>query len=244
MKSALKILLILAIAAILIISFFGIGGNKEEMVCKGVELHVEDSLSMGLINENDVRTIIAEKKIQFGGKKISEINMGNIERTLSQSPYIDTVVCSLTPTGMVSLFVMPKIPALHVMAANGEEYYLDRKGADMPVGYITGNLTIATGNITKDFARKKLAPIARCIQDSTFWRAQVQQIDVVSSHDIRLYTRFADHTVLLGEPTDIADKLYRLKIFYEKGLPETGWNKYETINVDYKGIVIGKRREK
>lgn len=241
MKSVLKILLILVIAAFLIASFIKIGGGEKEMVCKGMDLNVEDSLSLGLINKEEVLGIIRDKKISFEGKKISDINMGHIERTLCQSPYIDTVICSLTPSGKMHLTVIPKIPALHVMAANGEEYYLDRRGTDMPVGHITGNLTIATGNITKEFARKKLAPLACYIQDNSFWWAQVQQIDVVNPYDVRLYTRFADHTVLLGEPTNIPDKLWRLRTFYEKGLPETGWNKYKTINVAYDNIVIGKR---
>ena len=61
---------------------------------------------------------------------------------------------------------------------------------------------------------------------------------------MRLYTRFADHTVLLGDPTDIPDKLWRLRVFYEKGLPETGWNKYQSISVEYENIVIGKRHDK
>ena len=244
MKSALKILLILAIAAFLVVSFVKIGGKEKEIVCQGMDLVVEDSLSLGLISRDEVLGIIRDKKMVFEGKNISDINMGNVERTLCKSPYIDTVLCSLTASGKVHLTVIPKIPALHVMADNGEEYYLDRRGEDMPVGNITGNLTIATGRITKDFARKKLAPLATCIQDSSFWRAQVQQIDVCANYDVRLYTRFADHTVLLGEPTDIPDKLWRLRVFYEKGLPETGWNKYQSISVEYENIVIGKRHDK
>ena len=244
MKSALKILLILAIAAFLVISFFKIGGEEKEIVCKGLDLHVEDSLSLGLISKDEVLGIIREKKMVFEGKKISDINMGHVERALCQSPYIDTVTYALTASGKVHLTVIPKIPALHVMADNGEEYYLDRRGTDMPVGNITGNLTIATGRITKSFAQKKLAPLACDIQDDSFWRAQVQQTDVCADYDIRLFTRFTDHIILLGEPNNIQDKLWRLRVFYEKGMPETGWNKYKTISVEYDNIVIGKRDEK
>lgn len=242
MKAAFKILLILAVAAILVISFVNVDNKAEEIKCVGMELSVEDNLSMGLIDKDEVLNIIKEKKIKVEGKKIAEINLGHIERTLMQSPYIDSVVCSLTATGMVRLKVIPKIPALHVMASNGEEYYLDRHGANMPVGNITGNLTIATGHISKDFASKRLTELACCIQDSAFWRAQVQQIEVVNQHDVRLYTRISDHTILLGEPDNIPDKLWRLRVFYEKGLKETGWNKYSAINVEFNNIVIGKRK--
>ncbi len=242
MKTAFKILLILAVAAVLVVSFIGIDKKADEIECAGMELEVEDSLSLGLISKEEVLHIINEKKITFEGRKISDINMSHIERTLIASPYIDTVLCSLTASNKVHLTVVPKIPTLHVMADNGEEYYLDRRGDDMPVGNISGNLAIATGKIDKKFAHDKLAPLACCIQDSAFWRAQIQQIDVVKPYDVRLYTRIADHTILLGEPTNIPDKLWRLRVFYQKGLKETGWNKYETINLEYDDIVIGKRK--
>lgn len=242
MKTALKILMLIIIAGFLIVSFIGIDDKAEDKMCTGMELMVEDSLSLGLINQDEILNIIKKKKISFAGKKIKEINMGYVERVLTESPYIDTVICSLTASGKVSLTIIPKVPALHVMAANGEEYYLDRKGADMPVGDIKGNLSIATGKITKDFARKHLAPLASCIQDSAFWRAQIQQIDVVAPNDIRLYTRLADHTILLGSATNIPDKLWRLRVFYEKALKETGWNKYKTLNVEFDNIVVGGKK--
>ena len=93
MKSALKILLILAIAAFLVVSFVKIGGKEKEIVCQGMDLVVEDSLSLGLISRDEVLGIIRDKKMVFEGKNISDINMGNVERTLCKSPYIDTVLC-------------------------------------------------------------------------------------------------------------------------------------------------------
>lgn len=239
MKTAFKIIMLLAIAGALI---YSIVRPKEDPVCTGTELEVEDSLALGLINSDEVEDIIASKKLKFEGRKLSDINLGNVTRTLMASPYIDTVMCTFTAAGKVHLNVIPKIPALHVIAANGEEYYLDRNGDDMPVGDINGNLSIATGNITKAFAREKLAPLARCIQDSTFWRAQVQQIEVNNDHDVRLYTRIADHAILLGELSNLEEKLWRMRIFYEQGLPQTGWNRYETVSVAYNGIIVGQKK--
>ena len=239
MKTAFKILMILVVAGFLVWSFVGLDKKADNRVCQGVELIVEDSLSLGLISEDDINEVLKSNKMTFVGRKLTDINMGNVERTLSQSPYIDTVMCSINAGGSIILKVFPKVPALYVMPNRGTAYYLDRRGSDMPVGNLTGNLCVATGNITKEFARKRLSTIARCIQDSTFWRAQVQQIDVVDEHDIRLYTRFADHVILLGDARNLPDQLWRLRVFYTKGLSEIGWDKYESINVAYDGIVIG-----
>lgn len=240
MKTAFKILLILIVAGFLIWSFIGVDKKADDRVCQGVELIVEDSLSLGLIDKEDVLAIMKSQQMSFEGKKLVDINMGQIERALSSSPYIDTVNCSVNAGGQLLMRVLPKVPALYVIPDKGEPYLLDRKGSDMPVGDLTGNLCVATGNISKKFASSRLAAIASCIQDSAYWRAQVQQIEVVNEHDIRMYTRFADHVVLLGEAKDLPDQLWRLRVFYGKGLSEIGWNKYESVSVAYKGIVIGK----
>lgn len=244
MKTALKFILILAVTAFLVVSMMGIMGKSSEMLCTGMELYVEDSLQVGLIDKGEIEGILAKKKMSFKNRKTSEINLGYIEGTLSNSPYIDTAYASINAAGKLVLTVVPCKPALHVIAKNGEEYYLDRSGGNMPIGTLTGNLPIATGNINKKFAKEKLTPLACCIQDSTFWRQQVQQIDVIGEHDVRMYTRIADHVIHLGDLDSIAEKLHRLRIFYQQGLPQTGWNKYESLNVAYKGLVIGTKKEK
>ncbi len=239
MKTAFKILMILIVAGFLVWSFVGLDKKADDRVCQGVELIVEDSLSLGLVSKDEVSEILRSNKLSFEGRKLTDINMSSVERTLSKSPYIDTVMCSINAGGVMVLKVLPKIPALYVMPDGGMPYYLDRRGTEMPVGNLTGNLCVATGKITKAFAHKQLASIARCIQDSAFWRAQVQQIDVVSENDIRLYTRIADHYILLGDAHNLPDQLWRLRVFYAKGLSEIGWDKYESLNVAYDGIVIG-----
>ena len=240
MKTAFKISMILIVAGFLVWSFVGVDKKADDRVCKGVSLIVEDSLSLGMISNEEVQDIMKANRMESKGKKIVEINMGQIEHTLSASPYIDTVYCNLNSGGELQMRVIPKVPALYVIPAKGNPYILDRRGSDMPIGNVSANLCVATGNITKPFARSHLASIARCIQDSAFWRAQVQQIEVVNEHDIRMYTRFADHVVLLGAADDLPDQLWRLRVFYSKGLSEIGWDKYESVSVAYKGIVIGR----
>lgn len=244
MKTAFKILMLIVVAACLIYAFFGLGNKTKDMVCTGMELEMRDSLQLGLINEAQVEEAIRKHKITFEGKKISDINMSDIQRKLSESPYIDTVECDLTSTGKVHLTVVPMAPVLHVMTASGEDYYLDRHGATMPVGNIKANLIIATGNITKDIAQKGLTYFANVVLQDEYWRTQIQQIEVKSTTDVRLYTRIADHTVQLGGLDELEAKLANLRTFYEKALPVTGWNKYTTIDVGYKDIVVGERDEK
>lgn len=49
----------------------------------------------------------------------------------------------------------------------------------MPNSKYTSDLIIATGHISRSFARNYLTPMAKAIMASDFWRNQVVQINVL-----------------------------------------------------------------
>jgi cell division protein FtsQ len=55
--------------------------------------------------------------------------------------------------------------------------------------------------------------------------------------------RVGDHIVYLGAPTDISQKLDRLRKFYKYGLSQAGWNRYERISVEFGNQIICKKRK-
>ena len=128
------------------------------------------------------------------------------------------------------------------MPQNGEDYYLDKNGLTMPVGNFNMDLCIATGNISKQFAQQQLASLAQFIYEDEFWSRQTQQIHVVSEKNIQIYPRMGDHVILLGDISKFQEKLYRMQIFYKKGIPRIGWNKYKTINLAFDNQVVCTRR--
>lgn len=244
MKFALKILLILAVAAFLVYSLMRIPGSTSEIQCTGIEVEINDSLKSGLVTKQDLETILQKSNISVEGKKISEINISKLQNTLCLNPYIDTAYASFNASGKLILTAIPRRPVLHVMPDSGEDYYLDSKGASMPIDSMNENLAIVTGKVSRELAETKLATLGRCILDSAFWKMQVQQIDVKEEYDVRMYTRVANHVIHLGSLDSIPDKLHRLRVFYQQGLPQTGWNKYESLSVEYQGMVVGTRKKK
>ncbi|HBC79552.1 MAG TPA: cell division protein FtsQ, partial [Bacteroidales bacterium] len=41
---------------------------------------------------------------------------------------------------------------------------------------------------------------------------------------------------------DFENKLKNLEVFYDRVLPEVGWNKYSNINLAFKGQIVCRRR--
>jgi cell division protein FtsQ len=80
------------------------------------------------------------------------------------------------------------------------------------------------------------------IEDDSFWSAQIDQIHVDGNSEINLIPRVGNHLVHLGTIENVEDKLRNLGAFYEKVLPEVGWNKYRIINLEYKDQIVCKKR--
>ena len=80
------------------------------------------------------------------------------------------------------------------------------------------------------------------INDDSFWSAQIDQIFVDKDDKIDLIPRVGNHVIHLGTAENYEGKLRNLKAFYDKVLPEIGWNKYSKINLEFKDQIVCKKR--
>jgi cell division protein FtsQ len=100
------------------------------------------------------------------------------------------------------------------------------------------NLPVVTGHVTSKYAIKHLLPLGQYIQEDEFWDSMIEQINITENGNVELVPRVGNHIVYLGKPEQFEDKLYRLKIFYEKALSQIGWNKYSRINLEFSNQII------
>lgn len=113
----------------------------------------------------------------------------------------------------------------------------------------------------------KLITFVRQLTEDPFWDAQIVQIDMdgtgiaVSGNgadaarapegtgrntywrepEVELVMRVGNHRVLLGTLDDTQEKLGKLMLFYDKVLPNDGWDAYRTINLKYEGQIVCRR---
>ncbi len=84
---------------------------------------------------------------------------------------------------------------------------------------------------------------ASFINGDPFWNAQVAQIDIhncgADCWTMSMIPVVGNHKVDLGDGSDIASKFHRLYLFYDQVLKRTGFDKYQKIDVQYNGQVIG-----
>ena len=238
MKVALKIILLLLVAGYLVFAIVQFSQRTEERICEAIDIEITDSLEGGFVTTDYIHNILTKNKVFAEGQKLSSIDIKGLEDILQNDPYIDSARCYCSAASHLCIQVIPQHPILHVITDNGDDYYLDGSGATMPAKNMNIDLCVATGNITKDYAKNNLMELARFIYDNDFWDKQIEQIHVTDKRIIELYPRVGEHIIILGTPDNFRKKLENLMIFYKNGLSKTGWNKYSIINLSFNGQVV------
>lgn len=230
--------------------------DESAMVCTQVDIDIQDEGTNGFISATEVKSRLDKNGIYPLKKPLSKVNTRKIEETLKQSPFIKNAECYKTENGHVWISLTQRLPTLHVMASNGDDYYLDDNYRIMPNSHYTSNLIIATGDISRWYAQNYISFLAEAIMANDFWRNQVEQINVLPDHGIELVPRVGDHIIYIGQlpktkyieerkklVTNYANtKMERLKKFYKYGLSQAGWNKYSYIDVEFDNQIICKKR--
>ncbi|MCQ2246279.1 MAG: cell division protein FtsQ [Bacteroidaceae bacterium] len=237
-KKVLITLLVLGLGTYFVAAITLFNRSSDDSICQEVSLSISDSVRAGFIGSTEIEKILREKNLYPIGKRVKDINLQEIEKTLKQNPFISTVTCYRSATDKICIEATQRIPVLRVMT-EGANCYLDGNGHIMPATNSTpAHLVIVTGSGNADWVKKYLLPLGRMIQGDEFWNNMIEQINVTPEGGIELVPRVGDHVVYLGLPVNFDDKLYRLRLFYEKGLSKIGWNKYSRINLEFSNQII------
>ena len=243
-KKIFILLFLLLIAAYLVVAVTALNAKPAQQTCKGMELVINDSIDHGFITKREVLRLLDTKKLSPIGKDMMTINTRRIEEELQQHPLIDNVECFRTLGGKVGIEVTQRLPILRIMAANGENYYVDEKGHTMPLPNSSANVAVVTGNVDKAFACKELYEFGRFLQKHPLWQAQIQQINVTPAKELELVPRVGEHIIFLGKPGDYKQKFERLEKFYTKALNKVGWNKYSRISLEFDNQIICTKKQR
>lgn len=214
-----------------------------DLVCSQVKIDIADGVSDGFLSVNEIKGILERNRIYPLGKKIATVNTRLIEETLEKSSFVDEAQCYKTSEGNVCIKLTQRMPVIRVKADNGDDYYVDNHGGIMPNTKYTSDLIIATGYISRDYAKKVLTRVGNYIVSDKFWRNQAVQLNVLRDGSVEIVPRVGDHIVYLGAPVNVQNKLSRMEKFYRYGLNKVGWNKYSYISVEFDNQIICKKKQ-
>ncbi|MBO7047211.1 MAG: cell division protein FtsQ [Prevotella sp.] len=242
-KKSLIVVFDIAIAAYLILAVTAFNKPAERAsVCSEVKIDIDDEMPDGFLNANEIKQILERQRLYPLAQPMMSVNARDIEEALRKSPFVQQAECYKAQNGHVCISLKQRMPIMHVMATNGDNYYVDTHGSILPETHFASDLVVATGWITKKYAQKTLTQAANEVIRDKFWQSQIVQINVLTDGSIEMVPRVGDHILYLGSPNNIARKLERLRKFYLYGLNQAGWNKYTYISVEFDNQIICKKK--
>jgi cell division protein FtsQ len=252
---------ILSIAGMIVL--LGFANYKQvNAVCKNVLVTVNEGEGHDFVDGNDILQLVNSKG-KLIGKSFANINKTLLEKIVMSNPFVERVEVYSTLDGNLHIDAWQRDPIVRVYNMQNEQFFIDKNGAFMPVSEkYTPAVIVANGFIFNTYSEMKIAPppilknsnnidsltiprminqvykVASFVANDTFWSANTQQIFVNELQEIELVPRVGDHRILIGDTTDLRSKFDRLFLFYQKGLSNTGWNKYSLINLKFKDQVV------
>ena len=242
-KRILTGFVLLLLSAYLVIAVTAFNREPDNRICEGMELVVKDRVNYGFITENGIKSLLKREKISLEGKRMADINVRELEEILSEHPFIREAECYQTSGGKVGIEIYQRIPLLHVLSNNGDNYYIDNQGMVMAAPGKAIHVAVATGAIDRKFAQSELYALGKYLQDNPFWKAQVEQINVTPRQELEIVPRVGNHILFLGKGGDYQEKFSKLQKFYKEALNKVGWNKYSRISVEFNNQIICTKKE-
>jgi len=208
--------------------------------CAGLEIEVVPGGDVQLVAAEDLRAAI-EVDGALAGRSAQEIDLGEIERRAAALPAVASteVYTSLNGTVHVQVTQREPVARLH-RSSQVPDVYLDPHGAPFPI-VLGRNVRVPVIHAPSEvLARPALAVVAK-IQDDPLWFEFVDQI-AFTPRGLELVPRVGDVRIVLGDTTNLDDKIRRLNTFYREVAARGEIETYSRIVLAYDDQVVGVRR--
>jgi cell division protein FtsQ len=234
-------LVILLVAAI---------GRRNHELCKDYVITMQGAQKNLFINEKDISKLLnSGLNGKIKGEPIADFNLRKLEQLIKGNAWVKNANLYFDNREVLHISVEQKDPVARIFTTVGKSFYIDNEGKKMPLS----DMTSARVPVFTNFPDKKAFSIkdsillndirstASFILKDSFWMAQTEQIDITEDRNFEMIPTIGNHIVKLGKGDDIDKKFRRLLIFYQQVLSKTSFDKYNIVDVQYAGQVIGSK---
>ena len=218
--------------------YFIFDGNKQEGVCEELRIEISDLTKRHFTSNQQILSLLRQHELVPDGKQLNDVNTQQIEDCIKKIEVVKDAQCYERNDGVVVVELKQREPFLRVIST--DNYYIDTERRAMRASFQTAAFVpVVTGYVTPDMAANELYDFVEWIESNSYWRGEIQQININSKKQVELIQRHGKHTILLGKlDEDYKQRLHKLQVFYEKGVSKIGWEDYKEIDLQYAGQVI------
>ncbi len=260
LKRLLKPLAIALGAVAVVLGLGFVERSSEQRPVVAIDVKVDAPEGVQFIDEAAVRQLVLANGEGVIGRPVGALEMTAIEAQLRGLACVSDADVYHTLDGTLHVRVRQRLPIVRVFNADGTSFYIDRDGWSMPPSdtytprvlvvtgaldepYRTGeHLVTASDSLMAATHSDEVLQVARIITADPFWNALIDQLLVLPDGNIELLPRVGGQHVAIGDGTELERRLAKLRLFYQKGIPQTDWRRYARIDLRFADQVVCTKR--
>ncbi len=245
-RKILQTLLTLVVTVGCIMAMVSAASIAESETVKDVAIHIQNNKKYHFIEETEIRKLAIENKsIDVAHTPMAKLDIHAMEQTIMADPWVAHAQVYIDNERILHMYVTQRVPVARVFQQNNKSYYLDTTKSVMPLSenelYYTTVVTNVPelGTDSASMAMKNdIVKLATTLQSDTFWNAQISHVYVDSDMSYNMIPLLGDQKITLGNTDGLRDKLSNLFAFYKNVSNRIGWDKYERLDLRFKGQII------
>jgi len=258
MRKFIKILLVIPLLYLIVIPVY-LASSTNSGPCGGIVIDIKDSSDYHFVTRKQLLYLAYGNSARIIGRPVKDISVLDIENRINVLRELRVAEVYRTIDGNIHIYADQREPVMRVMPDNGGDFFIDEDGVVVRrrnlytprLHIVGGNINISSAMLNgvsvldtsiKNSILKDIYHLVNYINDDDFWSAQIDQIYVDGNDEIDLIPRVGNQIVHLGTIANLKGKLRNLEAFYDKVLPEVGWNKYSLIDLEFKDQIVCKKR--
>lgn len=258
MRKLVNILLVIPVIYLLLTPVF-LSASVNMKPCARIVIDINDSSDYHFVTRRQLLNLVYANRGRLIGQPVKQIHVEDIEHRISELRELRVAEVYFSIDGTLNVYVDQRNPVMRVMPDEGGDYFVDDEGFifrkrnlyNPRLHIVGGNIHITSAMLDtlsvldtniKNTILKDVFHFVGFLNSNSFWSAQIDQVYVDGRNQIDLIPRVGNHRIHLGTFENYEGKLRNLAAFYDKVLPEVGWNKYSTINLEFRDQIVCKRR--
>lgn len=228
-----------------------------------IDLTVQDGIS--LLTEQELLNELYTLKLFQVGMRKSDLKISEIESYIREMNEVLDAQVYVELDNKWHIDLITRRPVARIVRQGNDDFYINNDCSLMNLSpyskprvlaftgmeELIGNKTSYEKIINNDSLKTKLKlnqiyQISNYVCNDTFYNAQIVQVHYREKDGFILIPRVGNHEIIFGlaESQDIVEaKFKKLTTFYNEVIPYEGWDKYESINLKFKGQIVAKKRE-
>ncbi|HRP90276.1 MAG TPA: cell division protein FtsQ/DivIB [Edaphocola sp.] len=202
-------------------------------------------ITENFLRKEDVAQLIKNQGINIENKVLSNIDLDQIENIVGSNKWVKDVDAFVDNNNKLNIEVTQRIPDARIFDKNGNSFYIDETGFEMPLSDryayaipVFTNYSKAKNDSDAVALKQRIVFLGKLIQADSFWNAQISQIVINNAKDFSFYTTLGNQEVKFGDTTSASEKLENLFSFYKQVSNKIGWDRYQVLDARFKGQVV------